>query len=352
MDELPDGYGLLELLNSPRREIAFYVDRFIPKNTITLLAGESGIGKSHVLISVLLSMLSDEEAFGCLSSEAAKVQYFSEDDGDILRPYVDRIMPNHEVKYPELLRFEQNVVGYEDMIKRIKVFNPELVIIDPLVVVMDIDDNREREVSKFVRTLYMLARERNMAIVFTRHMSKPSAGVVYTRENIFSRVLGSQAFVASTKQRIVLWREAGGTFTLSVKGKYNAEWHSRILIDTSAGKILLNANDVTGDGVTQKVRKSKYHDAILEVLSRDEDHEFSPHAVTVLMEKWHLVDGEINADAVRKEMARMDEKNLIIKTDGGKYKHVKGIGQILESKNNPRFATPLSTSSDDEMAEE
>lgn len=339
--------GLDEMLALPEVPPEFYVDKFFPKKGVTILAGESGIGKSHILLSALFSIIAGDQAFGCLNTEPTTVQFFTEDDAEVMGPYIRRVIQNHTIETPGLMQFEYEVDTFERLCEQVRDVRPGIIVIDPLVTVMSIDDNREREVYKFVKKLKALVREVNASLVFTRHLSKPAAGVVYTEENIFSRVLGSQSFIAATAQRIVLWRKSLDSFMISVRGKYNPEWHSPITVDTTAGKMLI---DVKNGSDERKVRKSKYKDAVLDILSRDEEHYFNPSGVITLISKLKLVSGDVNPDAIRKELSRLAEKGVIIKTPEGKYRHARGIGDLIA--HNPRFATPLSVGEVDTTEED
>jgi len=304
-----------ELLDSPDREVHFYADKLIPAKGLTIVAGESGIGKSHLLLAVLMSMASHTEALGALETEPVNILVFAEDDDYILRPYVA---------------------------DKLRETRPAVAVIDPIIALGGItDSSRDTEVSKFLRDLKKLSNETGASIVFTRHLNKADAKVVYNEENIFNRISGSYAWKSTTYHRLVMWKDKDYRFRLSCSSKLGPDYHWHINCDLENGMIT-----VDGDVGVKKKKVSKWRLPIMHIAEKYKDTFMLPGAMAQLITQELGVEG-VNKDAIRKEMKHLArDGNLVPRADakGTSYKYSVGMGEALVVSAESNWPSPVDLS--------
>jgi len=331
-----------ELLDSPDREVHFYADKLIPAKGLTIVAGESGIGKSHLLLAVLMSMASHTEALGALETEPVNILVFAEDDDYILRPYVKRIGKNFPNLDRALLNFVPEPEGYWEFADKLRETRPAVAVIDPIIALGGItDSSRDTEVSKFLRDLKKLSNETGASIVFTRHLNKADAKVVYNEENIFNRISGSYAWKSTTYHRLVMWKDKDYRFRLSCSSKLGPDYHWHINCDLENGMIT-----VDGDVGVKKKKVSKWRLPIMHIAEKYKDTFMLPGAMAQLITQELGVEG-VNKDAIRKEMKHLArDGNLVPRADakGTSYKYSVGMGEALVVSAESNWPSPVDLS--------
>lgn len=347
---MPDVINLKELMGRPVRPAQFYADKIIPaKKGLTIIAGESGIGKSHLLLSVLMSIVANQDALGHLETHPAKILMFAEDDDEILAPYIQRIGSNFTGFNWELLDFVPDIHSYDEFLSKMREIRPNIAVIDPIITLGGINDSsRDTEVSNFLIKLKQLSEELNAGIVFTRHLNKADPKVPPNEESIFNRISGSYAWKSTTNHRIVMWKDKDFQFHLSCSSKLTADFHWNLHVNLSEGVISVDPSN----GTKTRRKVSQWRAPIMEVAQKYPDAYFLPAAMTTLMKSECGVDA--NKDAVRKEMANLaDEGNMIVRDIGrGKeYKYSVGIGEALMESTKKRYASPTDISDADEEVE-
>ena len=349
--EAEASYDVEDLLRLDIPEPEFYVDRFIPKRSVIVFAGESGVGKSHILLSAIFAMLSEEKAFGCLDTEITKVQLFTEDEEEVIGPYIRRVSSNFPQGNYRDFQVNIGVDTFHRLEAKVEAFKPGLVIIDPLATFSDLKNtNTEEGVMPVIKRLKALSRRSNASILFTRHVAKSTTDKTYTDANIFERIIGSQQFRAATSHRIVVWRKGYGDYRLSMQSKFMSEWHVPITIDAANGVIEINEKLDTDS----PARISKYREPILKFLAEKSPQSYGPAALSKCLSVFKYYNGTTSTNAVTKELIKLAAKGLVVNTSG-KYKYASGIGEVIESipapRINPRYATPLETNAEDEAEE-
>ena len=337
--------GVDTLLNTPEEETEYFADKLIPTCGLTIVAGESGIGKSHLLISILLSIASGEDALGRLETQPARILLFTEDDERILTPYIHRIGRNFPNVNAELIRVCVEPNGYADFERTMREEKPQIAVIDPIIALGGVSDSsRDTDVSNFLRDLKKLSNEVDCAIVFTRHLNKADPKVVYTEENIFNRISGSYAWKSTTYHRLIMWKDRNFKFRLSCSSKVLDDYHWELNCDLSKGAILLEETN----GTEIKRRTSKWRNPIMSVAREHSDTYFLPGAMTAMIMQKFGKEG-VNKDAVRKEMRNLaDSGNLVPHEEarGTSYKYCVGLGEAIVASvaHEHMYASPVSLS--------
>jgi KaiC/GvpD/RAD55 family RecA-like ATPase len=342
-----------ELLNKPHIEPKFYVDKMIPQQATIVFAGESGLGKTHFILSFIMAAQTRRMAFERLSTMPMSVLYFTEDNDIVTNDYVRRVgvnFPNFDTDY---LSFGRGVRNISEVRRYIEMYSPDLVVVDPLSSINPVkNDSDNQSVRNFIDDVKLMCRKHNISFLFTRHMSKADVKVVYDAYMNRGRVLGAQEFMAAPDQRLILMRDNTGKFIIAVSGKYHKEWKAEITIDTEAGSLILEGGPEIKEESKKKI--SQYREPLLRVFENHPNVKMKASVVAAVLDNAKGIPFSVNADAVRKELHNMVIDNVITKDEDGAYQFISGIGGIIERahQNNPRFATPLGTLSEDETAEE
>jgi DNA primase/archaellum biogenesis ATPase FlaH len=174
---------------------------WVPSGKLTILAGRQGVGKTRlalILASAKANGTSIFTANGFKSVEQGVVFYFSfEDSPENLADWADTI----GIKRSGNLRFfEPQNQSLHDIIKPIKKYRPELVILDPLNYFIK-DENSLKEVKPVLEPLAHLAKNLDISIIAVWHRNKRET------DDIGLAISGHSRISAIAKRLIMLEKQ-------------------------------------------------------------------------------------------------------------------------------------------------
>lgn len=199
-EEIKDFYTFDE--RTPK-EIEWLWKPYIVKGNINIIMGDGGLGKSY-LITWLVSAISKGAKIPFSSNNFKKgtsILQNAEDDPDTT--ILPRLMLN-DVDVSKIGAFNeekeflevQQIKRLED---RIKEFNPEVVVLDPIQsFVGDININSQNEVKNALKPLKQIAQKYNCAIIMIMHLNKNNSAKASQRAN------GSTEFITSSRSAILI----------------------------------------------------------------------------------------------------------------------------------------------------
>lgn len=167
------------------------VDKWIPADELTLMAGHGGSGKSYCALSLVLHVALGR-SFGMLSTTRSKVLYVSaEDSSAVVRQRIRKLCKALPVD-PEELANRLHILDLSDAdptLYRNKASTPLLHELSALVTKLDVglivldnasdlfagDEIRRTEVREFVRTLRQHLARPGRAVLLLAHVNKQAA---------------------------------------------------------------------------------------------------------------------------------------------------------------------------------
>jgi hypothetical protein len=157
-------YHASELLTLPPQ--AWLLDRLVPQGAIGFIWGESGIGKSFLMIHLALTVAQNEA-----------VVYIADEGwhgyGERIRAWM-----RHNKRDMGQLYFRQELLAVDeaavsDLIAQIAPLQPKLVILDTVATVMPgADDNAARDIGLLSRHCRLIAQATGAAVIGVHHPTK------------------------------------------------------------------------------------------------------------------------------------------------------------------------------------
>lgn len=275
-EEIKDFYTFDE--RTPK-EIKWLWKPYIVKGNINIIMGDGGLGKSY-LITWLVSAISKGAKIPFSNNNFKKgtsILQNAEDDPDTT--ILPRLMLN-DVDVSKIGAFNeekeflevQQITRLED---RIKKFNPEVVVLDPIQsFVGDININSQNEVKNALKPLKQLAQKYNCAIIMIMHLNKNNSAKASQRAN------GSTEFITSSRSAILITENPENTserLFIPIKTNLMKENEKNTLsfkindngiIEWLDNKGKVNADIILNSFETQDVLKSVAKGFIIGALSR------------------------------------------------------------------------------------
>ncbi|WP_271605538.1 AAA family ATPase [Bradyrhizobium sp. CCBAU 11434] len=220
------------------KKVSYLWRYFVPLGFLTVLTGESGCGKSTIMIDLIARMTrgdpmprigDDDEQ---ITGKGSALILCQEDPADtVIKPRLraagadmDRVhlgTLQHRGRagsadvYPDVIeRLDVGVEKLERLI--IQTRDLRVIFVDPITAFLGkLDFNREDHVRRLLRPLSTLAAKYKIAIVLVIHMNKD------TRKKATQRILGSGGFVGANRSTLFVVKPAGSDRRLLVLGKGN-----------------------------------------------------------------------------------------------------------------------------------
>lgn len=202
--------NIREILTADPPTPDWVVDRFIPRDTITIMAGLEGIGKSSLSYYMALSVASGRPFLG-RQTQRLKVLYFdNENSYPDMCQYVRRLWLGMEPR-PELADLDPFLqiehfslsIGWQRAFQaHCSDFCPDLIIIDTANSCFSIkDENSNAEAAEIVSFL-QVARPVRAAVILMKHEREP-------REGVGKSVRGAKYWLGAVDQVVYLHRQPG-----------------------------------------------------------------------------------------------------------------------------------------------
>jgi hypothetical protein len=251
----------LDVLEDPFAILPHYVDKWIPHNEVTLLAGHGGSGKSYVALIIAVHVALGRP-FATLPTTQANVLFFSGEDGAaVLRQRLSRICRALKIALPRLegklhlldasdidpalhreQRFnsggQQHIVTetplLDTLAELVQKIDVGLVVIDNASDTYDDDEIKRARVRGFVRSLRSRIARPDRAVLLLAHINKASAsGGRGAGTEDYS---GSTAWHNSVRSRLSLISDGKDALTIEhMKANLGAkaeqvrmEWHEGV----------------------------------------------------------------------------------------------------------------------------
>ncbi len=237
----------LDAVENPFAPHPHYVDKWIPHNEVTLLAGHGGSGKSYVALSIAVHVALGLP-FGALVTAQANVIFFSaEDSAIVLSKRLSKICRALKIEQaqlegklhlldasdidPALYRNKKITVLTDELAALVIKLDAGLVIIDNSSDTFDGDEIKRTEVRFFIRLLRSRIARPDRAVLLLAHINKDSAknGKSASQEDYS----GSTAWHNSVRSRLSLSYDGNDALRIEhAKANYGAkadpvrlEWH-------------------------------------------------------------------------------------------------------------------------------
>ena len=282
---VPEGLGTivaLDVQENPFAPLPHYVDKWIPQDEVTLLAGHGGGGKSYVALSMAVHIALGRP-FGPLLTRQANVLFYSAEDGArVLRSRLARICRGLGIEAAQLagklilldasdiepaLFRKAELPTLARLAAEMAKHNAELVVIDNASDAFDGDEIRRAEVRGFIRSLRFRLARPGRAVLLLAHINKGSAnGGKSAGAEDYS---GSTAWHNSVRSRLSL--NPGGSDSLTID-------HMKANHGPKAAPVRLEWRDgvpvvVSGvlvDYVAEADRRAEHKRALVAVIQRIE----------------------------------------------------------------------------------
>ena len=199
-------YSPNEVLNFTE-DLEWLLDRYLHSRGLLFVAGAPGVGKTQFCIQMSYAFATGTELLN-LQVAKSKVLFMSlEMDVRELK----EVLKTQKLDYPELVEFDANVrfidepgtlIQYEDIIEE---FNPDVIIIDSLMELVDGDINSSTDMKAVTKWFKRLRRKYNTALVVIHHMRKASSG--NKKPTKLDDFMGSVVLNKDIESAFALWQE-------------------------------------------------------------------------------------------------------------------------------------------------
>lgn len=199
-----------------------FVDRWIPQDEVTLLAGHGGTGKSYIALLIAIHVALGRP-LGSLPTHQANVVFYSAEDGErVLRSRLAKLCTALGVEQtaldgklilidasdsdPTLFR-ATDLPALANLASLATQHRANLIVIDNASDVFDGDEIKRAAVRGFIRSIRRHLARPGRAVLLLAHINKVAAGNARSSEDYS----GSTAWHNSVRSRLSLSRESDDT---------------------------------------------------------------------------------------------------------------------------------------------
>jgi hypothetical protein len=203
------------------------IENFIPANTVSLFAGDSGIGKSPFLVQMGIAVAAGIPFLGANTTPGGVLLVDYENGTNTLLRFLDSIAPYMGLaKSPPDFRIYHQAESPEAVQREIMLTKPKLVLIDALRGYDSSMEDKNTEAGKKLNELLHFAEAENVSIVLLHHLRKtsdeypPGSLEATPIMEWLQQVSGPRALVNQTATRIGVERYMGKSAELILKGHF------------------------------------------------------------------------------------------------------------------------------------
>jgi archaellum biogenesis ATPase FlaH len=165
-----------ELSSFESKEVEWFWEPFFPKNMLSLVEGDPGLGKSYALMSLAAKITQGGMLPNGEKIKVGRVLYVSAEDDPsyTIRPRIEAL-GGDVIRVRVQSEFEPfTEIGMRNLVEEIENFSPDLVIIDPIYSFYgDRGDLMSTSVIRpFLTKINGIARDNEVTIVAIRHLAK------------------------------------------------------------------------------------------------------------------------------------------------------------------------------------
>lgn len=215
--------SVIDVMESDEK-LAFVIEDILPDTGLMFVAGASGTGKTILAIQVAGDIINGKGTMswrlGPARTDAFKVLFLSlEMNTKELQLRLQHIYPNLSdderkafldrfLVYSEYEPFELwNPVHILDLVKLIKAFGVDMVLIDSASVSYATSLKNDEQVNESIKNLYMLRSRFNLSMIVVAHTRKPSIEMVNNPESASLHELFGHSGVAQSASSIIIMLE-------------------------------------------------------------------------------------------------------------------------------------------------
>lgn len=203
------------------------IENIIPENEVSILAGASGAGKTTLLMEIVRCLQQNQPVFGHAIKENLKIGYIAADRTwdayvrlaelvgvDISKLCVRALIDDQDIDVSLLERDPQQIMLH--LLKQMAAEGCDLVIVDPLVVLLGADINTYHVVAARMIKLNRFCKLNKLTILGTHHATKARTDFSFKRPQ--DRISGTSALLGFTSTQLFLAsaEESGEDYT---------QWH-------------------------------------------------------------------------------------------------------------------------------
>mgnify|MGYP001614943497 CR=1 FL=1 len=201
--------NLAEILTSDPPTPDWVVERFIPRDTITVLIGLEGIGKSSLSYSLALAVATGTPFLG-RPTQQLKVLYFdNENSHPDCSQYLRRLWigmgcpdPAELDKFLQVEHFSLSVGWQKVFAAKCREWNPGLVIVDTANACVSIKDENSNAEAGEILSFVQIARPARASVILMKHEREPKDGMGKS-------VRGAKYWLGAVDQVVYLHRQQG-----------------------------------------------------------------------------------------------------------------------------------------------
>jgi hypothetical protein len=230
--ESDESIDLSSFMESDEDGLKWYVDNIIPEQSVTILGGMQGLGKTWLMLDLAIELARGGGSWlNKFAVNPSSVVYVDEESSSrLLRHRLKKLLVEKGLKAKDLqltlsvgknLNFsnEQSIEKFKKLLDRVK---PGVVFIDSLVRVHKGNENSSTEMAQVFNVVKKLTREFNCAFVFADHENK---GVYqqdpdHEKDPSSNDLRGSNEKGAFADSVLNLRKQKGDLFLYHTKSRY------------------------------------------------------------------------------------------------------------------------------------